>query len=202
MNATAGPSFANDLTTGLDGTVYLSDSRANRILVLRPGAQAFETLSVTTPLSSPNGVTISEDGHHLLVSDLDHVRVVSLADGRDWRLAVPDSINMAGIDGLAFFENALIAHHPLAFWRIVRYEVEGALQRVLRAEYIERNSPDPRTSTARPGGARRGGDSSSRTISPREPGALQYDEPNAGEGLAVPPTRSRFVDPTLTPTRS
>jgi len=147
VNTPAGPSFPNDLTTGPDGTVYLSDSRARQILVLRPGAPAFETLSLTAPLSSPNGVTISEDGHHLLVSDLDHVRVVSLADGRDWRLAVPDSINMAGIDGLALVGNSLIAHHPLVFWRIARYEIDAARERVLHADYIEWNSPDPRTST-------------------------------------------------------
>ena len=147
VNAPAGRSFPNDLTTGPDGTVYVSDSRADRILVLRPGAPAFDTLSVSTPFSSPNGVTISADGRHLFVSSLDHIRVVSLADGRDWRLAVPDSINVAGIDGLAFVENSLIAHHPLAFWRIARYEVDAAFRRVLSVDYIERNSPDPRTST-------------------------------------------------------
>jgi len=147
INAPPGESFLNDLTSGPDGTVYVTDARAARVLVLRPGADAFETFADVGPLSSPNGITISPDGRHLFVSDLDHVQVVSLAERRAWRLAVPDSINLAGIDGLAFAGNALIAHHPLAFWRIVRYELDPRFRRVVRADVIERNTPDPRTST-------------------------------------------------------
>jgi DNA-binding beta-propeller fold protein YncE len=145
--APPGPSFLNDLTTGRDGTVYVSDSRGGRILVLRPDAHEFETLALPEPLTAPNGITISHDGRHLFFSDLDHVRVMFLADGRTWRLEVPDSINMAGIDGLAFTANALITHHPLAFWRIARHELDATFQRVVGTEYFERNSPDSRTST-------------------------------------------------------
>lgn len=145
--APEGPSFLNDLTTGHDGTVYVTDSRGGRILVLRPGAPAMETLSVEEPITAPNGITVSGDGRHLFFSDLDHVRVWSIAEGHSWRLAVPDSINMAGIDGLAFVSNALIAHHPLAFWRIVRHELDPSFRRVVESEYIERNTPDSRTST-------------------------------------------------------
>jgi DNA-binding beta-propeller fold protein YncE len=75
------------------------------------------------------------------------VRVVALSDGRSWRLTTPDSIDMSGIDGLAFADGALIAHHPLAYWRIARYEMDAEFRRVLRAEFIERNTPDTRTST-------------------------------------------------------
>lgn len=146
-DAPPGPSFPNDLTTGPDGAVYLTDSRAGRVLVLRPGRGQLEAFDAAGPLYAPNGITISTDGRHLFVGDLDHVRVVSLADGRAWRLGTPDTINMAGIDGLAYVDGDLIAHHPLAFWRVVRYELDGNLRNVLRAEFIERNTPDARTST-------------------------------------------------------
>jgi sugar lactone lactonase YvrE len=141
------PSFPNDLTTGLDGTVYATDSRAERVLVLPPGATAFETLPTSTPFVSPNGITISDDGRLLFVSDLDHIRVVSLADGRDWRLAVPDSIEVSGIDGLAYANGSLIAHHPLEYWRIARYALDESRERIIGVEYIEWSSPDTRTST-------------------------------------------------------
>jgi DNA-binding beta-propeller fold protein YncE len=144
---TAPGSFPNDLTTGSDGTVYVTDSRNDQVLVLRPGADAFDTLAVAIPLVSSNGITVSDDGLHLFIASLDHVRVIALDDGRDWRLAVPDSINVAGIDGLAFVDGTLIAHHPLAYWRLARYQLDPAFERINGVEFFERNSPDPRTST-------------------------------------------------------
>ena len=142
-----GPTFPNDLTTGPDGTVYLTDSRRPALFVLRPNAAALETFEPAGPMVAPNGITISTDGRHLFVADFDHIQVVSLADGRSWRLATPDSINVAGIDGLAFADGALIAHHPLGFWRIAKYELDAAFQRVVGVELIEWNTPDSRTST-------------------------------------------------------
>jgi DNA-binding beta-propeller fold protein YncE len=142
-----GESFPNDLTTGPDGTVYLTDSRRPAVFVLRPNATAFETFAPIGQAIAPNGITISADGRHLFVADFDHVQVVALADGQTWRLATPDSINMSGIDGLAFADGALIAHHPLGFWRIARYDMDRELRRVLGVEFIERNTPDSRTST-------------------------------------------------------
>lgn len=147
VDAPPGPSFPNDLTTGPDGTVYVTDTRAGRILVLGPDAQAFDSLATSAPVSAPNGITISDDGGHLFFSHLDHVRVVSLAEGRDWRLAVPDSVTLAAIDGLAFADGALIAHHPGEFRRIARYELDPGFRRVVGREYIEKSTPDPRTST-------------------------------------------------------
>jgi putative oxidoreductase len=141
------PSFPNDLTTGPDGTVYLTDSRAERVLVLRPGASDFEVLPTSRPFVSPNGITISNDGRLLFVSDLDHIRVVALAEGSDWRLAVPDSLEVSGIDGLAYKDGSLIAHHPLEYWRIARYALDESHKRVVGVEFIEWNSPDSRTST-------------------------------------------------------
>jgi hypothetical protein len=81
------------------------------------------------------------------VSDLDHIQVVDLAANRTWRIAAPDSINVAAIDGLAFVGNSLVAHHPLSYWRVMRYELDPAFTRVVRADVFEWNSAAARTST-------------------------------------------------------
>jgi DNA-binding beta-propeller fold protein YncE len=143
----SGASFLNDLTTGPDGTVYLTDSRGAHVLVLPPAAETLGTYDPVGPLTAPNGITMSSDGTHLFVSDLDHVQVVSLATGQSWRLLAPDSVDMSGIDGLAFAGGALIAHHPLAFWRIARYALDSAFRRARSVAFIEWNTPDARTST-------------------------------------------------------
>src|SRR5688500_8828310 len=70
VNMTGRPSFLNDLTTTPDGTLYVTDSRAGRVFTLRPDAQSFDTLMLTAPLTSPNGITVSDDGRFLFVSDI------------------------------------------------------------------------------------------------------------------------------------
>jgi sugar lactone lactonase YvrE len=139
--------FLNDVTTSPDGTVYVTDSRAGRVYFAPPGATELRLLAAIGALISPNGITISSDGRVLFVSDADHIRAHELPTGATWRIAVPDSIGVSGIDGLAFADGALIAHHPLSFWRIARYELDRALRRIVRRTLIEANTPDGRTST-------------------------------------------------------
>ena len=141
-----GPHFLNDITTGRDGAVYLTDTGAGAVWRLRAGAPALERFDAVA-VDAPNGITASPDGRYLFVADGDRVQVVSLSDGATWRLAVPDSVNIAYIDGLAYHDGALIAHHPLAFWRVARYRLDGAHRAVVGRELIEWNTPHSRTST-------------------------------------------------------
>ncbi len=50
-------------------------------------------------------------------------------------------------DGLAFADGALIAHHPLSFWRVARYELDPTWRRIVGRRLLEANTPDGRTST-------------------------------------------------------
>ena len=142
-----GPHFLNDITTGRDGTVYVTDTQAGAIWHLRPRARTLEHFELAGKVDSPNGITASPDGRYLFVADGDRVQVVSLSDSATWRLAVPDSFNIAHIDGLAYHDGALIAHHPLAFWRVARYRLDRAHRAVVGRELIESNTPHSRTST-------------------------------------------------------
>ena len=143
----SGPNFLNDLTTGPDGAVYVTDTRAGALWMLRPGATTLSRFTGAGEVVSPNGITISRDGRHLLVADMDHITVVPLAGGSSWRIEVPDSINIFGVDGLAAVDDGLIAHHPLSYWRVVRYAVDPGFRRITGRTFIEVNTPDSRTST-------------------------------------------------------
>lgn len=139
--------FLNDVTTSPNGTVYVTDSRAGRVYFASPGAAELRELTALGSMISPNGITISSDGRVLFVTDADHIRAHDLQRGANWRLTAPDSIGVSGIDGLAFVDGALIAHHPLTFWRIARYELDPTRRRIVRRTLIEANTPDGRTST-------------------------------------------------------
>jgi hypothetical protein len=144
--AASGRNFLNDVVTGEDGTVYVTDTQAGRVWVSAPGATQLKELDVG-PLLSPNGITISADGRILFVADVDHIRAHDLRSHATWRIAVPDSINVTGIDGLAFVNGSLIAHHALSFWRIARYQLDPSLRRITGRTLIEANTSDGRTST-------------------------------------------------------
>jgi hypothetical protein len=83
----------------------------------------------------------------LFVSDVDHIRAVDLTSGEAWRVTAPNDILVSGIDGLAFHDGALIAHHPLSFWRIARYQLSPDFRTIRGRRLIEANTPDGRTST-------------------------------------------------------
>ena len=145
--APPGPHFLNDLVVSPDGTVYVTDSRAGRVWYARPGERTLAALDAIGPLIAPNGITISSDGRVLFVADVDHIRAHHLTRGVTWRLGVPDSLRTNSIDGLAFVDGSLIAHHPLSFWRIARYQLDADWRRVIARTLLEANTPDGRTST-------------------------------------------------------
>ena len=142
-----GPTFLNDLTTGRDGSVYVTDTRGGRLWVLRPGAATLAPFSGAGEVTAPNGITISGDGRHLFVADMGHIQVAPLDGGPSWRLAAADSVNLTGIDGLAFAAGGLFAHQPLSYWRVARYDLSPDLRRVTGRTIIELNTADSRTST-------------------------------------------------------
>ena len=139
--------FLNDITTGRDGTVYVTDTQAGRVWFASPGATELRELTAVGSIISPNGITISSDGRVLFVAAVDHIRALDISSGKNWRIAVPDSFSVSGIDGLAFHRNSLIAHHPLSYWRIARYSLDPSMQRITGRCLIDANTPDGRTST-------------------------------------------------------
>jgi sugar lactone lactonase YvrE len=145
--AGSGPNFLNDLTSGTDGTVYVTDSRSGAIWVLRAGATSLTRFDAAGRFTGPNGITTSPEGRHLFIADMDFLRVVPLSGGAPWQLEVPDSINVFGVDGLAFASNGLFVHHPLSYWRVVHYALDPGYRRITGRTIIEMSTPDSRTST-------------------------------------------------------
>ena len=142
-----GPHFLNDVTTAPDGSVYVTDTQAGKVWFARPGASMLSELTALGSVLAPNGITISSNGRVLFVADVEHVRALDLQANQWWRVAAPADVNASGIDGLAFHDGALIAHHPLSFWRIARYELTPDYRAIRSRRLIEANTPDGRTST-------------------------------------------------------
>ena len=141
-----GKHFLNDVTTARDGTVYVTDSEGS-VWHAPLGATQLRELTALGRVIAPNGITISPDDRVLFVADAEAILALEIPTGRKWRVATPDSVSVAWIDGLAFADGALVAHHPLSFWRIARYQLDPTWRRIVGRELLEANSPDGRTST-------------------------------------------------------
>jgi hypothetical protein len=142
-----GAHFLNDLTTDPAGTVYVTDMRADAIWFASPRDTVLRPFTAAGTVLAPNGITISGDGRTLFIATMDHVRVHDIRSAATWRLQAADGIGLTGIDGLAFVDGALIAHHPLQFARVARYELDPSMRRVLSRTLIDANTADGRTST-------------------------------------------------------
>lgn len=89
----------------------------------------------------PNGITVTDDGRRLFVGHGEGIDRIDLPSHRRTRIAGPDSLNLGGVDGLAFYRNSLIAHQPSDFNRVIRFYLDSGQARVERAHILDRHHP-------------------------------------------------------------
>jgi hypothetical protein len=94
-----------DLAIGLNGDVFVSDSKGGAILRLRKGATSLETLVPPGTLKSPQGMVVR--GRLLIVADYSTgLHQVDLASGS---LSFVEGATIRGVDGLMGWRGDLIA---------------------------------------------------------------------------------------------
>jgi sugar lactone lactonase YvrE len=131
----------NDLTVLPNGDVYLTDSQAGAVYMVPAGGDRVVEVIPPSTYTFPNGITRSDDGRQLFVSHGGGIDRIEVATRGRTRLAVPDSLSLGGIDGLAFYRGGLIAHQPSWFQRVVRLRLDRRQERVESWETIERHHP-------------------------------------------------------------
>lgn len=98
-----GPAACNDIAVARDGTVYVTETLAGRIFVLRPGANALELFASGQDLVGIDGIALADDGKVYINNVRQHLvqRVDVGADGKYaglTTLTLDDKLN--GPDGL------------------------------------------------------------------------------------------------------
>jgi streptogramin lyase len=131
----------NDLTVLPNGDVYVTDSESGGVYVLRAGSEDLVELVRPGTYVFPNGITRSDDGRALFVAHGSGIDRVDPRTGRRQAIAVPDTVNLSWVDGLAFYRNSLIAHQPSSFGRVLRVRLDPAWTRVTGVEILERHHP-------------------------------------------------------------
>lgn len=136
--------FFNDLSITASGDVYLTDSEQGCIYKVDAKNGTLLKWYSGSDLSDPNGITISPDQQYLFVAHRQGISRISIADTQSVLLRTKLKTTMAGIDGLYFYDNALIAVQNGAGpqSRIMRYDLNKNLDIVTKATVLESGHPD------------------------------------------------------------
>lgn len=138
-----------DLTLGLDGSVYLTDSGGPMIWRLPPGGTALEQLVESPEFMSLQGIVALSDGDTLVVSDYPNgLLAVSIGSRTVRRLEPPENTTLTGLDGLALAGNGdvLAIQNGVRPNRILRISLAGAAEEITAVKVLESghiNMPAP-----------------------------------------------------------
>jgi len=142
LPSAAGGHTLGDVAIGPLGDVFVSDSR-NPVLYRLPadggGLQPirhalFRSLQGVAPAPGARAVFVADYSHGLLKVDVISGEVVRLGDA-------PGSTSL-GCDGIAWHDGAIIAvQNGVVPPRVMRFELDSAWTRIVRAEVLDRNVP-------------------------------------------------------------
>lgn len=114
------------ITVASDGTVYATDSLMPLVYHLPPDADHPRVFFGSAALTSLRGLALNEALNKLYIADYEQgVMVLDTSGGQQaWRLAIPETLNLGGIDGLYLSGNYLVAiQNGISPERVVRLEL-------------------------------------------------------------------------------
>jgi sugar lactone lactonase YvrE len=128
----------NDVAVSASGDVFVTDSEAGAVRVLRSGADALVALVPERTFSYPNGLVLSEDGARLYVAHFGGISLVDPKTGQLTPVQAPQETPLQGIDGLSLYQGSLIAiQNGLGRGRVARFFFGADPARVERLEVLE-----------------------------------------------------------------
>lgn len=134
----------NDLTILSNGDVYLTDSEEGSVYKIDVKHDLLQRWYIGKRMNYPNGITISPDQQYLLVAHWSGISRISLADTQAIELTTKVKTTLTGIDGMYFYDNALIGVQNGAGpqSRIMRFELNKTYDTVTKATILESDHPN------------------------------------------------------------
>jgi hypothetical protein len=124
--------FLNDLTVADDGIVYVTESIKKGIYVLRPEVDTLQLfMEIGLPYQFINGVCFTDKPGFLFVASTEGILKIDLSNKTYSLLPETSSLKALDIDGLAFWDNYLIAHQSTA---VVRFYLSATRDSIVRAD--------------------------------------------------------------------
>ena len=120
------PHILGSMALGPKGDIFIVDRVLPILYTKSAGEQKLKAVLASRDMISMRGIAIQPDGSVLYVADREMgILLVDVEGGRAGNLAVPDSLNIGGIDGLYLWENHLIMiQNGIKPQRVMRLELD------------------------------------------------------------------------------
>lgn len=135
----AGRHLFNDVAFDGQGNVYVTDSEAGSVYVVRRADDRLERLVGPGQFAYPNGIALASDGRRLFVAHLGGTAIVEIATRTVSPLACEENVALTDIDGMYRDGHRLVVvQNGLAPARVAVLTLNAAEDRVTGATVLER----------------------------------------------------------------
>jgi len=141
---TSGPNWFGDLTVAEDGTVYISDSQANKVYRISPQKDELELFLEDSRFLSLQGLDLDPKGDVLFLSDyVNGPFQIDLASKKVEPLAQHNwQISLKAIDGLYFHKGSLIVtQNQVVPMRVSQLHLNVGHDTINGVTYLEKGNP-------------------------------------------------------------
>ncbi|MEE4198771.1 MAG: hypothetical protein V2I54_14120 [Bacteroidales bacterium] len=130
----------NDVTLHSNGTAFITESLQGKVYTIQPRKDSLELFIDSDHYYYANGITLDNSERYLFIAHYAGVDKVNLANFKITRIKTPAHLTLSAIDGLAFYNNSLIAHQS-SLGGIYRYYLNQTMDSVTTNKAIETNNP-------------------------------------------------------------
>lgn len=126
LSSGGGRNMLGGLVVAEDGTVFASDAMAPLIYRLGSDEEVLQPYFGHQNFTSLRGLALGEDDRLLYIADYELGIFAIDATGSEqaWKLAVPENLNVGGIDGLYYWDGHLVAiQNAISPQRVLRLEL-------------------------------------------------------------------------------
>jgi hypothetical protein len=103
------PHKLGKITLAPNGDIYVVDSMLPLVYVKKSEEKKLKPFFGSREMVSLRGIDVSDDGKFLYVVDYEMgIAAIEIAEGKPYKLAVPDTLNLGGINGLNYWNGQLI----------------------------------------------------------------------------------------------
>ncbi|MFO7829151.1 MAG: hypothetical protein R6V23_11045 [Bacteroidales bacterium] len=132
--------FINDVTIHSNGTAFITESLKGKVYMIQPQTDSLELFIDSDHYYFANGITLSDNEKYLFVAHYSGIDRVDLSCLKIEQLKTPENLTLSAIDGLAFYNNSLIAHQS-GLGGVYRYHLNESMDSVITSSIIESQNP-------------------------------------------------------------
>jgi sugar lactone lactonase YvrE len=138
------PHSLGNMVLSPKGDIFIADRALPIIYSKAVGEQKLKAVLASRSLVSMRGIAMQADGRIMYVADREMgIMVIDIESGRSGMLAVPETLNLGGIDGLYMWNNRLIViQNGIKPQRVMRLQLDSSGTKVTAVRPLAVAQPD------------------------------------------------------------